>query len=121
MHEGSPRWRALENELRELPENHRRVVVALLEVFIRDLRELLRAGMVAATAKDLENLEALWVSLRGGPSSRNLEAMKALMEVQLEELEPRRLAGYGPLTPEHEKSLRGLVAWLRALLADSET
>ncbi|MGC8915640.1 MAG: hypothetical protein ACP5NF_01515 [Thermoanaerobaculum sp.] len=105
-------------QLPRLSENHRRVVVTLLEVFLRDLRELSPAGVVAATPSDLQNLEALWVSLRGGVRTRNLEAVKALLGVELGELETGRLGGYGPLLPEQQESLGRLGSVLRQLLAD---
>ncbi len=114
---GGPEWEALAQRLARLPANHRRVVVALLEVFARELRELSQAGVVAAGAEDVAHLESLAARLRGGPWRRNWEAVLALLEIQLEELQPRKLSSYGPLTPEQENTVHDLVGTLHSLLS----
>lgn len=113
-------WEALARRLSQLPANHRRVVVALLEVFARELRELARVGAVAAHEEDASQLETLAYRLRGEKARRNWHAVLALLEVHLEELEPRKLAGYGPLSAEQENAMRDLVAKLRSLLSPAE-
>ncbi|BCW92734.1 MAG: hypothetical protein KatS3mg007_0628 [Thermoanaerobaculum sp.] len=110
-------WEALLRRLTELPANHRRVVVALLEVFARELRELARVGVVAANEEEFAGLEKLAAHLRGGKPNRNWQAVLTLLEIQLEELQPRKLSAYGPLTAEQENAIRHLVAKLQSLLA----
>lgn len=106
----------LAERLARLPANHRRVVVALLEVFLRDLRELARAGAVVAGEHEVAELEGLAARLRGRTSQRNWQAVRTLLEVQLEELNPRRLLGYGPLTADQETAIADLVRYLESLL-----
>lgn len=115
-----PRWSSLDQlapRLEVLPDNHRRVIVALLEVFSRDLRELSRAGAIAAGEAEIRALEQLASRLRGGTRLHNWEAVRVLLEVQLEELEPKRLSAYGELTPEHQAAVGELVSFLRHLLS----
>ncbi|MCS7182191.1 MAG: hypothetical protein NZ869_03690 [Thermoanaerobaculum sp.] len=106
----------LAEPLAALPDNHRRVVVAVLELFLRHLAQLVQEGLAAAEEADLRELERLWIELRGGKPTPNWEAVRSLLQVQLEELEPQRLAAYGPLTEEQRGTVAALVQWLRSSL-----
>lgn len=117
MHAEGEDWEELVERLSRLPANHLRVVVAQLEVFARELRELVRVGALAADERDVSRLEQLASRLRGEKPRRNWRAVLALLEVQLEEMEPRKLSGYGPLSPEQENALRDLLRQLQNLLA----
>lgn len=110
-------WEALAERLSRLPANHRRVVVALLDVFARELRELSRVGVVAASEGEIASLETLATHLRGSKPNRNWQAVLTLLEVQLEELQPRKLSAYGPLTAEQENTMCELVRRLQSLLS----
>jgi len=101
-------------QLELLPENHRRVLAAALPLIQSALEELARAGKVRARKADLQQVAAYVRALRPA-QARNLEAVRAFLLVQLDDLEPRRLSGYGALNQEQAELLRKLVAYLRHL------
>jgi hypothetical protein len=101
-------------QLELLPENHRRVLAAALPLIQAALEELVKAGKVRASEADLQQLAAYVQALRPA-QARNLEAVRAFLLVQLDDLEPQRLSGYGPLSQEQATILHDLVAHLRHL------
>jgi len=104
-------------ELRRLPENHRRVAAALLATLVRPITDLSSAGAIAASPDAVHRLADLSRSLGSGPPEGHHDSLRQALLVQLDEIEPSRLIGYGPLTPEQETTLSRLVAALRAILA----
>jgi hypothetical protein len=103
-------------ELSRLPDNHRRVVAALLATLSRHVRDLASAGAIAASPEKAMQLAHLSGALAGGPPAGHLDALREALLVQLDEIEPARLAGYGSLSPEQERTLIRLASALRALL-----
>jgi hypothetical protein len=103
-------------ELARLPANHRRVVAALLTTVSRHIAELASLGAIAASDDAVERLVNLSRSLGSGPPEGHGEALRQALYVQLDEIAPSRLAGYGALDPEQEAALSRLVAALRALI-----
>jgi hypothetical protein len=103
-------------ELARLPANHRRVVAALLTTLSRHIVELASLGAIAASGDAVERLVNLSRALGSGPPEGRGEALRQALYVQLDEIEPSRLAGYGPLDPEQEAALSHLVVALRALI-----
>jgi hypothetical protein len=108
-------WPSAER-LRRLPANHRRVVGAALGSIVEHLPALVEAGVVALDRAGLRDVRALTEAV-GGRRPRNLEAVRVALLVQAEDLAPRRLAAYGPLTAEECDVLEGLAAALRRALA----
>lgn len=103
-------------ELVRLPANHRRVVAALLATLSRHVAELSTAGTIAASAEAVRGLTELVGSLGPGPPEGRSEALRQALLVQLDDIEPVRLGGYGPLNKEQEATLNRLVTALRAML-----
>ncbi|MGE5235137.1 MAG: hypothetical protein ACM3O7_02165 [Acidobacteriota bacterium] len=103
-------------ELRRLPANHRRVVLASLSSLSRHLSELLDARAIAGSRDDLAAIEDLRRALGDSGRARNVEAVRQALLVQADDLEPERLRGYGALTGEQAGTLLQLVAALRELL-----
>jgi hypothetical protein len=103
-------------ELARLPANHRRVVAALLATLSRHLAELSASGAIAASGEDVGQLSDLARTLASGPPEGRDEALRQALLVQLDDVEPERLAGYGPLSPDQEGTLNALVAALRVML-----
>jgi hypothetical protein len=104
------------NKLRQLPDNHRRVVAALLASLSRHFTDLAISGTIRVSGEAVQRLADLTRSLEFAPPAGHREALRQALLVQLDEIEPKRLAGYGPLTPEQESTLDRLVAALRAML-----
>jgi hypothetical protein len=103
--------------LRALPENHRRVVGAALRTILQRLPELVRLGVTLLDDDGLETLRTLLQALAGEQRPPNLHAVRLSLLVLAEDLEPRRLAGYGALTAEQRGVLEELVAALRLALS----
>jgi hypothetical protein len=103
-------------EVARLPANHRRVVAALLATLSRHLAELSASGAIAASGEDVGQLADLARALGSGPPEGRDETLRQALLVQLDDVEPGRLAGYGPLSPEQEGTLNALVAALRVML-----
>ena len=103
-------------ELARLPANHRRVVAALLATFCRHAGELSAAGRIAATPDAVRELVELARSLGPSPTEERGETLRQALLVQIDDIEPARLAGYGPLESDQQGTLGCLVAALRAML-----
>jgi GTP-binding protein EngB required for normal cell division len=68
------------------------------------LRRVLAGQGIPAAAADI-------------PASRAVRTTLAFMDIAAEELGPSFMRGYGPLSPESETELRGIVAELKSLVA----
>jgi hypothetical protein len=104
------------DELRRLPENVRRPVMAALASLLRSMPELTQGGTIAATHADVARLEELRGALGATPEPPNLEAVRQALLAVVDDLEPERLAGYGALQPGDRETLMRLVSALRVLL-----
>lgn len=103
-------------DMARLPANHRRVVAAALQTVRERLEELERCGALRLPPRALERLERLERAAREEPTRRHAVSLLAALQVQADELEPERLAAYGPLSPAQEETLHRLAGAVRTLL-----
>jgi len=108
------------NDVAKLPENHRRVVAAVLRHLERRLATLAMEGRARVPSDDLDVLRALGDVAQGRPQQTNARSLLAALQVLADDVEPRRLAGYGKLTGEQEATLRSLAESIRGLLNEIE-
>jgi len=108
------------NDVAKLPENHRRVVAAVLRHLERRLATLAMEGRARVPSDGLDVLQALGDVAQGRPQQTNARSLLAALQVLADDVEPRRLAGYGKLTGEQEATLRSLAESIRGLLNEIE-
>ncbi len=103
-------------DVARLPANQRRVVATVLATVREQLEDLERRGALRLPEGALDRLERLERAAREEPPQRHAVSLLAVLQVQADDLEPERLAAYGPLSPPQEATLRRLAGALRTLL-----
>ncbi len=108
-------------EMERLPANHRRTVAATLRTVRKRLEELVEHGEIVAPAGELEHLALLEgaTGMEAGP--RHIDSLLAALSVAADDLEPRRLRGYGTLDAEQQATLHRLAQGLRRLFESLRT
>lgn len=101
--------------MKRLPANHRRTVAATLRTVRKRLEELVEHGEIVAPAGELERLALLEKSTGMDAGPRHIDSLLAALSVAADDLEPRRLRGYGTLDAEQQATLHRLAQGLRQL------
>ncbi len=102
-------------EMERLPANHRRTVAATLRTVRKRLEELVEHGEVVAPPGELERLEGLERATGMNAGPRHIDSLLAALSIAADDLEPRRLRGYGPLDEDQQATLHRLADGIRQL------
>jgi len=101
-------------EMGRLPANHRRTVAATLRTVRKRLEELVEHGEIVAPPGGLAQLETLERATGVDAGPRHIDSLLAALSVAADDLEPRRLRGYGQLDEAQEMTLHRLAEGLRS-------
>ena len=105
-----------DGEVAALGESHRRAVAAALHAVARRLAELESAGLARVPRDAMAGLERTLAALGGERPRLAVPSLVVALRVTVEELEPDRMARYGPLEANQRATLERLARALARTL-----